>query len=59
MQSLTTCIFHDFRASQHHIAIVIGVSRDKGQFFPSKIVQRKVGQRIQNSLEIQNSLIIN
>ncbi len=52
MQSLTTCIFHDFRASQHRIVIVIGVSRDKGQFFPSKIVQRKVGQRIQNSLEI-------
>lgn len=46
MQSLKKCIFHDFRASQHHVAIVIDASRDKGQFFLSKIVQRKVGQRI-------------
>lgn len=52
MQSLKKCSFHDFRASQHRVAIVIDASRDKGQFFPPKIVQRKVGQRILNSLEI-------
>lgn len=46
MQSLKKCIFHDFRASQHRVPIVTDASRDKGQFFPLKIVQRKVGQII-------------
>lgn len=37
--------------------IVIGTSRDKHHFFPSKIVQLKVRQKDQNSLETQDHLI--
>lgn len=51
MQKHKKPIFSDFRPSQREVLIGLGASRDKHHFFLSKITQRKVRQKLQNSLE--------
>ena len=59
MQKHKKPIFSDFRPSQREVVIGLGASRDKHHFFLSKITQRKVRQKLQNSLESSNERTIN